>query len=148
VDIQRSELTGAAPSDAEISRWAQLVLERQDCPSSVSVRIVDEVEITELNSQYRNRNQATNVLSFPCDLTDESGVRLLGDIIACEPVITREAREQGKTSHDHWAHIIVHGLLHLIGYDHIEDQQAEQMEDLEVKLLGALEIANPYAESA
>lgn len=147
VDIQRSEKVGSAPTDGDIVYWVKLVLQHQHCSASVSIRFVDEVEITILNNQYRKLNKPTNVLSFPCELSDESGLRILGDIIVCEPVVTREALEQEKNLSDHWAHIITHGLLHLLGFDHIEDQRAEQMEDLEVNLLSEMGISNPYAES-
>lgn len=144
VDIQRSEKIGSVPSDDEITCWVKLVLRHQRCSASVSVRLVDEVEITSLNTQYRERNEPTNVLSFPCDLSDESGMRILGDIVVCEPVVTREALEQGKNPSDHWAHIIIHGLLHLLGFDHIENQQAEEMEGLEVSLLREMDVCDPY----
>lgn len=147
VDIQRSEKVGSVPLDDEIACWVKLVLQHQRCSASVSIRFVDEVEVTLLNNQYRQLNQPTNVLSFPCDLSDESGLRILGDIVVCEPVVTREALEQGKNLSDHWAHIITHGLLHLLGFDHIEDRQAEEMEDLEINLLSEMGVSNPYAES-
>jgi probable rRNA maturation factor len=148
VDIQRSDKIGPVPSDDEITRWVNLVLQHQRCSASVSIRCVDEVEITLLNHQYRELNEPTNVLSFPCDLSDESGLRILGDIVVCEPVVTREALQQGKHPGDHWAHVIIHGLLHLLGFDHIESQQAEEMECLEVSLLREMDVSNPYSESA
>ena len=147
VDIQRSEALGPVPSDDEIASWVNLVLQHQHCSASVSVRLVDEVEITQLNSQYRELSEPTNVLSFPCDLSDEAGMRILGDIVVCEPVVTREALEQGKNTGDHWAHMVIHGLLHLLGFDHIDSQQAEEMECLEVSLLREINVGNPYLES-
>lgn len=148
VDIQRSEKIGTNPSDDEITSWITLTLQYHQCIANVSVRLVDEIEITSLNEQFRQRNQPTNVLSFPCDLRDETGMRLLGDIVACEPIVIRQAQEQGKKPGDHWAHIIIHGLLHLMGYDHVEEQQAEEMETLEISLLREIDIDNPYTDSA
>ena len=147
VDIQRAENIAEIPTDDDIKAWVRPVVEHQKCPASISVRIVHEDEIKTLNSQYRNRPEATNVLSFPCDLKDESGLRLLGDIIVCAEIVNREAREQQKTPLHHWAHMIIHGLLHLFGYDHIEEHQAEAMEKLEVSLLHQVGIPDPYAES-
>lgn len=147
VDIQHSDNIGSVPSNDEVASWVRSVLLRQNCSASVSVRFVDEVEIRSLNKQYRGLDEPTNVLSFPCDMCDEFGLRILGDIVVCEPVVNREALEQGKSPGDHWAHIVVHGLLHLLGFDHAEDRQAQEMENLEVSLLKEMEVNDPYSES-
>jgi probable rRNA maturation factor len=147
VDIQYGENIESVPSDDEVTGWVRLVLQHQRCSASVSVRFVDEGEITSLNNQYRKHKESTNVLSFPCDLSDECGMRILGDIVVCEPVVNREALEQGKNQRAHWAHIVIHGLLHLLGFDHIDGQQAEEMECLEVSLLREIKVGNPYLES-
>ena len=135
------------PPPALIERWLSTALHhvpQQRNEAEIAVRIVDTAEITELNHQYRNNNKATNVLSFPADLPDHIELPLLGDLIICAPVVAKEAREQAKPSQHHWAHMLIHGTLHLLGYDHIDDAEAEQMEALEVKILAALNIPDPY----
>ena len=105
-----------------------------------------------LNREYRGKDKPTNVLSFPSELPEEVLDSLprepLGDIIICVPVVFAEAAEQGKAARDHWAHLTVHGVLHLLGFDHIEDDEAEEMEGLEIRVLAGLGIANPYLEPA
>jgi probable rRNA maturation factor len=115
--------------------------------AEVSVYIVDEAESQELNSQYRGKDKPTNVLSFPADIPEEVGVPLLGDLVVCAPVVEREAQEQGKTLNAHWAHMLVHGTLHLLGYDHLEDDEAEVMEALETRLVTQLHFPAPYIET-
>ena len=146
VDIQCGARVGSVPIDEEITAWVHSVLQQQHCSATVSIRFVDEVEMVTLNERYRNQAEPTNVLSFPCDRSDEAGVRILGDIVACEPVVTREALAQGKDSRDHWAHIIIHGLLHLLDFDHMDDREAAEMEQLEIQLLSEMGIGNPYAD--
>lgn len=118
-------------------------------PATVSIRIAGSDEVQQLNAQFRHKNQPTNVLSFPMPAMDEAvlaeiNTLPLGDIVLCAPVIRREALAQGKTTEAHWAHMVVHGLLHLQGYDHLEPAQAEAMEHLEIKYLGQLGFTNPY----
>jgi probable rRNA maturation factor len=136
------------PPPALIERWLSTALhhapQQQGDETEITVRIVDEAEITSLNHNYRNNNKATNVLSFPADLPDHIELPLLGDLIICASVVAKEACEQGKPSQHHWAHMLVHGTLHLLGYDHIDDAEAEQMEALEVSILAALNIPDPY----
>ncbi len=110
----------------------------------LSVQVVDEAASAELNERYRSKAGPTNVLSFPCDELDESNVRLLGDLVICHPVVVREAAEQGKLVNDHYRHMVIHGLLHLLGYDHQEAREAAEMESLEQSLLAQQGIANPY----
>lgn len=135
------------PAPASFRRWAEAALNggRHRRHAELSIRIVGLGEGAELNRAYRGRDYATNVLSFPAE--PPPGVRwaLLGDLAICAPVVLREAAEQGKRVRDHWAHLTVHGVLHLLGYDHIVDQEAEAMEALETRILAGLRIADPYA---
>jgi probable rRNA maturation factor len=108
--------------------------------------VVDEAEGRELNRQYRHKDYATNVLSFPADLPPELGLPLLGDVILCAPVVAREAQAQGKSLDAHYAHLTVHGVLHLLGYDHETISDARTMEGLEVQILDSMGIPDPYAE--
>lgn len=147
-DIQIACEDEDQPPPALIERWLSTVLHHAPSQRSdeveITVRIVDTAEITELNHQYRNNNKATNVLSFPADLPDHIDLPLLGDVIICAPVVIQEAQDQGKPSQHHWAHLLVHGTLHLLGYDHIDNSEAEQMEALEIGILAALNIPDPY----
>lgn len=115
----------------------------------VCLRITDSEEIQQLNYQFRDKNQPTNVLSFPMQaidgmIFDESDLMMLGDIALCAEVINHEVLVQHKTMHAHWAHMVVHGVLHLLGYDHIEEEQAQQMEQLETYILNELGFSDPY----
>ena len=118
-----------------------------DCLSEVSVRIVEKDEIRALNRDYRQRDYVTNVLSFPAGTIEglpAEEAQALGDVVVCAAVVAAEAADQGKSVEDHWAHMLVHGTLHLIGFDHETDAEAEVMEALEIGILGANGIANPY----
>jgi len=118
------------------------------------IRVVNEEEGIDLNQIYRNKNSATNVLSFPYEvpdyaadipeLQDEYSQQHLGDLVLCEKVVIEEAKAQNKTAEQHWAHLIIHGVLHLQGYDHINDDDAVKMESLEIKILESLGFKNPY----
>lgn len=134
------------PLQASFARWTEAALRaanrRRD--SELSIRIVDAHEGRELNRDYRRRDYATNVLSFPAELPAGMKLPLLGDLVICAPVVTREAAEQGKCLRDHYAHMTVHGTLHLLGYDHEDDSDAERMEALERKALNQLGVADPY----
>lgn len=112
--------------------------------AEVSIRVVDGDEGRGYNRDYRSRDYATNVLSFPADLAPELGLALLGDLLICAPVVEREARDQGKRVRDHYAHLTVHGILHLLGHDHQDQAQADRMEALEVHILASLGIPDPY----
>lgn len=135
---------GETPDAAQFQLWAEAALADLDEDCELSIRLVDEGESAELNSRYRGKTGPTNVLSFPFESPIEIEPRLLGDLVICVPVVEREAAEQAKATNHHWAHMVVHGCLHLLGYDHIEEDEAEQMEALEIQILQALEIANPY----
>lgn len=110
----------------------------------VSVKISGESESAKLNSKFRGIDEPTNVLSFPCDQSDENGLRLLGDILVCHPVVVSEAVDQGKSLEAHYTHMCVHGLMHLLGYDHVDAGDAEIMEKLEIEVLTQLGFDNPY----
>lgn len=143
IDIQNASDSDDVPEPESIRRWANSAL-TQLADAQLCIRIVNTDEITQLNHQYRDKNKATNVLSFPADLPDEIDIPLLGDIIICADVVAREAQEQQKTLDAHWAHMTVHGVLHLMGYDHIEDEEAEEMEAIETRLLTEMGFDAPY----
>lgn len=144
LDIQRACDGADIPADADFERWVGAALDGRREPAELSLRIVDTEEIIQLNSDYRGKACATNVLSFPADLPPELELPLLGDIAICAPVVAREAAEQHKPAQAHWAHMVVHGTLHLLGYDHIDDDEAETMEALERQLLAGLGYPDPY----
>ncbi|HET6566237.1 MAG TPA: rRNA maturation RNase YbeY [Xanthomonadales bacterium] len=132
------------PAESDFASWLEVTL--QALPAAIiTIRIVDEAESAELNRQYRQKTGATNVLSFPADLPDEVDLPLLGDLVICAPLVESEAGAQGKAVTAHWAHLVVHGTLHLLGYDHIEAAEAEEMESLEARLLQQLGFPDPYA---
>ncbi|PBJ03418.1 Endoribonuclease YbeY [Pseudomonas ogarae] len=136
----------AAPSEAQFRQWCELALRQRSADSELTIRLVDEPEGRELNHTWRQKDYATNVLSFPADVPDELlDIPLLGDLVICVPVVEREAAEQDKLPEAHWAHLVIHGCLHLLGYDHIEDDEAEEMEALERTLLAELGHPDPYA---
>ena len=153
VDVQVAAAVSNVPARSDIQAWLEQVIAHvgRDTKRNVevSVRIVDETEGRILNNQFRQQDRATNVLSFPLaaesltDLPDELPLTL-GDIVICGPLVAREASEQGKESADHWAHMLVHGALHLFGYDHETDEQAVEMETLEASILADGGVGNPY----
>ncbi|SFW61753.1 rRNA maturation RNase YbeY [Luteibacter sp. UNCMF366Tsu5.1] len=134
------------PASASFRRWVEAALKgaRRRKGTEVAIRIVDADEGQALNLQYRGRDYATNVLSFPADLPPGVNLPLIGDLVICAPVVAREAAEQGKKAAHHWAHMTVHGTLHLLGYDHLDDAEAEAMEALETRILAGLGIPDPY----
>lgn len=150
VDMQIACEDEDQPPPSMIEQWVQTTLCHPSLPAldtaELTVRIVDEAEIQTLNNTYRGKDSATNVLSFPADVPDHIDLPLLGDLVVCAAVVNREAREQHKIRDHHWAHMIVHGCLHLLGYDHIKDDEAEQMEGLETDILATMQIADPYLE--
>jgi probable rRNA maturation factor len=148
VDIQ-SASTEPAPEEDDIRRWVSAALSRRDASTAsaeICLRLVDEAEMAQLNHDYRGKTGPTNVLSFPADLPPQLQLPLLGDIVICAPVVVREARAQGKSARAHWAHLVVHGSLHLLGYDHIEAADAATMEALETDILGQLGFPCPYSD--
>lgn len=150
VDLQQayegnSDSIASIPPIADIQSWANAVLTAEGLDEQeFTVRFVGEQESQGLNNEYRGKNKPTNVLSFPFEAPPGIEIPLLGDLVICVPVIISEALEQSKTSHAHYAHMIVHGLLHLLGYDHIENDEAEAMEAKEIAILSTLGIDDPY----
>lgn len=150
VDLQQAyegepEIIAAIPSLSDIQRWADAVLTTEALSEQeFTVRFVDEEESQALNHEYRGKNKPTNVLSFPFEAPPGIDINLLGDLVICAPVIAREATEQSKSTLSHYAHMTVHGLLHLLGYDHIENDEAEAMEAKEIAILSTLGIDDPY----
>ena len=144
VEVQYASNECNLPNRRLITEWVILALSDIDKNVEMSVRIVDEVEGKALNKRWRNRDYATNVLSFPLKTEEGPAAGLLGDIVICAPVIRNEATEQKKILQNHWAHMVIHGTLHLIGYDHTNDNDAEKMESLEIELLNKIGINNPY----
>lgn len=134
------------PASTSFSRWVTAALRgaRHRAPAELSIRIVGTREGRQLNRRYRDKDYATNVLSFPVELPRGVKAPLLGDLVICAPVVAREAREQDKLLRNHYAHLTVHGVLHLLGYDHQNDTDAERMETLETRILAGLGIADPY----
>ena len=146
IEIQTVHQASNLPDEQQIQGWVDAALQNHPSDTEIVVRIVDEQESAELNQQYRHKSGPTNILSFPVDLPEGIELDLLGDLVICAPVLEKEAIEQQKVLADHWAHIIIHGVLHLLGYDHIEDDEAEVMESKEISILNTLKIANPYQQ--
>jgi len=136
------------PESGCFQEWVDAVLTGTEQDSEIVIRLVDEAESAELNRQYRHKSGPTNILSFPFEAPDGVEMDLLGDLVICLPLIIEEARQQHKQVEHHWAHITIHGVLHLLGYDHMTDRDAEQMEALEIEILKKLNIANPYMEES
>lgn len=139
------------PAAISFRRWATAALAGRIREADLAIRIVDESEGRALNRHYRGKDYATNVLSFPAELPEglpeDFHMPLLGDLVICAPVVAREAREQGKSPAAHYAHLTVHGTLHLLGWDHDDDREAEAMEQLEREILASLGIADPYLDA-
>ena len=149
LDVQRA--VTALPQDENLTKWVTEVLSaEQHGDAELTIRFVDEKESAELNDQYRHKTGATNVLSFPFatppEVEDEVELNLLGDLIICAEVVKKEAKEQKKQELAHWAHMVVHGTLHLLGYDHLVDTEATIMETKEIHILSQLGYSDPYRE--
>lgn len=136
----------SSPTTKQLKYWAKETLLLKSPHAEVTIRIVDPKEMITLNHTYRHKNKVTNVLSFPFEMPEgvELPISILGDIVICAEVIEQEALEQAKELNAHWAHMVVHGILHLLGYDHEEDEQAELMEAEEIIILKKLGFNNPY----
>jgi len=134
------------PDAALVQQWAEKACLCDD-QVITSVQIVSQDEMRELNNTWRGKNSPTNVLSFPMQSPDEVDLKILGDLALCADVINTEARQQHKPAQAHWAHMVVHGMLHLQGYDHIDEHQADEMEALEIRILDQLGFDNPYLEN-
>jgi len=133
------------PSAADFRRWAAAALGEAHGGAELTVRVVGESEARALNRDYRGKDYATNVLSFPVELPPGVTLPLVGDLVLCAPVVAREAAGQGKPPAAHWAHLTIHGVLHLLGYDHMTEAQAGEMEALEREILAGLGYPDPYA---
>ncbi|MEJ4043137.1 rRNA maturation RNase YbeY [Erwinia sp. SLM-02] len=145
LDLQLAcESEQGLPAEADFRRWLEAVLPQFQPESEVTIRVVDEAESHELNHTYRGKDKPTNVLSFPFEAPPGIELPLLGDLIICRQVVEQEAQEQEKALEAHWAHMVIHGSLHLLGYDHIEDDEAEEMESLETEIMLALGYPDPY----
>ncbi len=144
VAIQFATSRAGRPAPATLRRWALAVLAMTGTPGAVTLRVVDADEGAALNRAWRGKRKPTNVLSFPLATPPGVPVPQLGDIVVCAPVVEREANEQGKPVRAHWAHMMVHGLLHLAGHDHQATDEAVAMERLEIDLLAQLGYPNPY----
>jgi probable rRNA maturation factor len=144
--IQLATDNSFIPKKTLLRKWAKAALKKNIDTAEVTLRVVGTGEMTELNTTYRHKKGPTNVLSFPFSLPEEVtlDIPILGDIVICADVVNREAQEQGKTQEAHWAHMIVHGIFHLLGYDHEEDIEAEKMEALEIEVMKTMGYANPY----
>jgi probable rRNA maturation factor len=143
LEVQRATDFEPIPDDGQFRRWVTTALQGRTA-AELTVRLVGEAESRRLNSRYRGKDAATNVLSFPADLPAEVDLPLLGDIVMCAPLVAAESVAQRKRPEAHWAHLTIHGVLHLLGHDHQEAAQAREMETLEIALLESLGIADPY----
>jgi len=145
IEVQYAVATGGIPGAETLRLWVERALQGRQPAAELAVRIVDEAEITALNRRYRHKDGATNVLSFPFDSMPGVDTEQLGDIVICAPVVAAEAVIQGKVLDAHWAHMVIHGVLHLLGYDHHAETDAQEMEDLETRLLAELGFPAPYS---
>ncbi len=146
LEVQRASEQASLPDTADFERWARVALEGVDHPVELVIRIVDEVEGRELNRRYRGKDRPTNVLSFAFEAPPGVDSNHLGDLVICAPVVVREAQQQGKYVGDHWAHLVIHGVLHLRGYDHQTEHEAQLMESREKTMLQTLGIEDPYRQ--
>ena len=148
LDIQIISQSKQLPEQEQFQNWVDAVLNDESQDAEFVIRIVDEAEMIQFNEQYRDKKGSTNILSFPFEAPEGIDSHLLGDMLVCAPVVEKEAQQQNKELNHHWAHMIVHGVLHLLGYDHVDDQDAEEMEALEIKILKKIKIKNPYEEKS
>ncbi len=148
IDRQAAINEPLLPTLEQLTHWVGCVFARHpdDERQELTIRFVDEAESQALNRDYRGKDKPTNVLSFPFENPPGVSLPLLGDLVICHAVVAQEASEQQKYLAHHYAHMVIHGTLHLMGYDHIEEQEAEHMEQLERELLATLDIADPYHE--
>lgn len=144
IDVQLAVDDKDIPATDEFQQWAAAALAPRADNLSLVIRLVDEAESRQLNQQFRHKDAPTNVLSFPFEAPPGVESNHLGDLVICAPIVAREASEQGKALAAHWAHMVVHGCLHLLGYDHQSDEEAESMERLERETMERLGFADPY----
>ena len=136
------------PTEALLQLWVDTTLKDYNKETELVIRIVDVNEIATLNEKYRQKNGPTNILSFPSEIPDYVEMNLLGDLVICASILEKEAIEQNKSLNDHWAHIVIHGILHLLKFDHLIDEEAQIMEAKEIYLLSELNIKNPYLQES
>ena len=148
VAVQRACAASGVPPPGKLVQWAEAALAGRSEGAQMTVRVVDEAEGATLNERYRRRDGATNVLAFAFDAPELPSLRILGDIVVCAPVAAREAREHSKRLDAHWAHLVIHGTLHLLGYDHEEPGSAQKMEAIEREILDRLGYPDPYVAGA
>jgi len=143
LDLQNDDGLDFVPSESQFRQWIEAALQAPYDQPEQTLRVVGEAEIRELNSRYRDKDSATNVLAFAAD-SELLDYTCLGDLVICAPVVVAEADAQGKAVEAHWAHLVVHGMLHLQGFNHRHDEDTREMEALEIKILGTLGYTNPY----
>jgi len=145
ISVQRACEGWTVPESRALRGWARAVLAGRRMEAALTVRIVGEEEGAALNGRFRGKNGPTNVLSFASEGIETIDPAFLGDVVICAPLVIQEAREQRKAVQAHWAHLVVHGVLHLLGFDHDRQRQAAQMEGLEIEILERLGFSDPYA---
>lgn len=147
LSVQYGVARAGLPADSALRRWAHAALKGlRRRRVALGLRIVGDAESASLNGRFRRKSNPTNVLSFPFEAPPGTRSDILGDLVICAPVVRREARTQRKPVNAHWAHMVVHGILHLRGYDHRKRQDAAVMEKMEIRLLKELGYANPYIQ--
>ena len=150
IDLQIACTPTELPTTEQFQLWVDTALaevsSKPDSDFELTIRLVNSEESQQLNNQYRGKDKPTNVLSFPFEVPDGIELNLLGDLIICIEVMKQEAQQQNKALFEHWAHLVIHGCLHLVGFDHINDDEAQEMESIEISILEKLGINNPYLE--
>ena len=145
VEVQYAVSNMDVPQEEQFQQWSTVIPTEKDTQQEVSIRVVEEDEIAELNLRFRKKKGSTNVLAFPAEYPPGVELNFIGDIVICAPVVIKQAQDQGKLLESHWAHMTLHGILHLQGYDHIDEHEANIMEALEVQLMTKLGYPNPYS---
>ena len=146
LDLQCASTLAGLPAQDDFRRWAEAALAGRRTEAELSIRLVDEAESRELNRHYRGKDRPTNVLSFPAELPPVVQSPLLGDLVICAPLVVQEAQDQDKETLHHWAHLVVHGGLHLVGYDHQNETEAATMEAAEREILAGMGLPDPYQQ--
>ncbi|MCT8985512.1 rRNA maturation RNase YbeY [Shewanella phaeophyticola] len=147
LDLQIAIEAANLPTQAEFETWVRTAIGQTMPEVELTIRVVEIAESQQLNSTYRGKDKPTNVLSFPFEAPPEVELPLLGDLVICAKVVEQEATDQNKPLNAHWAHMVIHGCLHLLGYDHIIDEEADEMESLETQLVEGLGFTDPYKEA-
>lgn len=146
LELQIATKAKMLPHPAQFREWISATLQGRIDTAELTIRLVDEAESAQLNEQYRKKEGPTNVLSFPYDPIPGIVSRFIGDIIICAPIVEKEANDLNKPMLDYWAHMVVHGALHLLGYDHELPEEAQEMQELEMEILMQLGFKPPYGE--